>query len=60
MAVLHRIPVSQGDIPQRALNLTKCQWCGKLLLWDDIVWECVGTLDHYLVCDECHKTAIVH
>ena len=60
MATLHRIPVMQGDAPRKAENLIKCEWCGKALNPQDTIWECVGNLDHYLVCDECHQTAIVH
>lgn len=71
MAILHRIPVMQGDAPvtdtrrsmplfSTAGNLTNCQWCGKELQYKDTVWECVGNLDHYLVCDECHQQAIIH
>ena len=60
MAILHRIPVAQGDVLRKADNLTKCQWCNKELNPDDTVWECVGNLDHYLVCNDCHETAIIH
>ncbi len=60
MAILHRIPMSQGDIPQKARNLIKCQWCGKQLKPDENIWECVGNLGHYLACDGCHQAAIIH
>jgi len=60
MATLHRIPVMQGDTPKKAKNLTKCQWCNKELKPEDTVWECVGNIDHYLVCDTCHELAIIH
>lgn len=60
MTVLHRIPAMQGEKPQKAGNLIKCQWCGSKLGPDDKVWECVGNLSHYLVCDKCHDTAIRH
>uniref|UniRef100_A0A6M3KB53 Uncharacterized protein n=1 Tax=viral metagenome TaxID=1070528 RepID=A0A6M3KB53_9ZZZZ len=60
MAVLHRIPVMQGDAPQLAENLPSCQWCKKELQPNDTVWECVGNINHYLVCDQCHVSAIVH
>ena len=60
MATLHRIPVMQGDVPQKAGNLDKCQWCNKALKPQDTIWECVGNLDHYFVCDECHQQAIIH
>jgi len=60
MAILHRIPIAQGDVPQKAGNLTKCQWCHKPLNSDDTVWECMGNIGHYLACDDCHETAIIH
>jgi hypothetical protein len=62
MAVLHRIPVSQGDVPQTAeqANVRVCQWCNAELRPTDKVWECVGNLSHYIVCDECHNKAIIH
>jgi hypothetical protein len=50
----------QGDTPQKAGNLIKCEWCNKALKPEDTVWECVGNLDHYLVCNECHNQAIIH
>ena len=58
MAILHRIPTMQGDTPEKAENLPKCQWCNLDLHPDDTVWECVGNLGHYLVCDKCHEEAI--
>lgn len=60
MAILHRIPVMQGDTPRKAGCLTKCEWCNKPLYPEDTIWECVGNLDHYLVCDKCHEQAIIH
>ena len=57
---LHRIPITQGDISQKAGGLTHCQWCNAKLTPDTPVWEAVGRLDHYLVCEECHQAAIVH
>lgn len=60
MATLHRIPVMLGDIPEKARYLTKCQWCNKELKQEDTVWECIGNIGHYLVCDTCHETAIIH
>lgn len=57
-AVLHRLP-KDLDFPQPKKGLTRCDWCRKDLPTDE-VWECVGRLDHYLVCGECHQTAIVH
>lgn len=60
MVSLHRIPVMQGDTPQKAANLPKCQWCNKELKPEDTVWECRGNIGHYLVCDACHETAIIH
>ena len=62
MATLHRIPVMQGDVEGtfKAGNLLKCQWCNKEVQPEDTMWECVGNLDHFLVCDDCHESAIIH
>lgn len=43
--VLHRLPLDR-DFPVSSSTLR--------------VWECVGRLDHYLVCNKCHDEAIVH
>ncbi len=74
MTILHRLPADL-DQPKLRGNLDKCQWCGNNLvpssydggftreggiIMTDIVFECVGRLDHYLVCPECHDKAIIH
>ena len=62
MATLHRV-YKPGDKPQKAGNLTTCQWCNKALRPEDTVWEGMSDtsfLYYYLVCDTCHESAIVH
>lgn len=56
--VLHRLPANL-DFPKPKGGLKKCDWCGDYLGLDT-VWECVSRLDHCLVCDRCHRLAIVH
>ncbi len=61
MTLLHRMPIESGkDVSQPKGNIDRCQWCGVSLDKTDKVWECVGKLDHYLVCDGCHEEAIIH
>jgi len=56
--VLHRLPADLNFLKSKG-GLNKCDWCGDYLPTDE-VWECVGRLDHYLVCSKCHQQAIIH
>jgi hypothetical protein len=53
MATLHRIPVMQGDTPQKAKTLTKCEWCNKPLAKQK------STIDHVAECVQGESQSLI-